>query len=283
MKLKSHLVVCVTLLLSATLTSATAQVKNAKTEILKVQGNCEMCQKTIETAVYKKRVAKGEWNSNTKLLTLSFDSTKTNTDEVLKRIAYAGYDNDKFLAPDAAYASLPGCCQYERLKKQTASTATKPMVSEQSTPKVNTQKKKALDEVFSAYFSLKDALTKDDGNTASIKAKELYKAIDDVKMDAMETSQHTIWMKYSEKLSYDAEHIKGVTEVEHQREHFLTLSQNMYEVIKVFKADAPIYYQHCPMANDGKGADWLSKEEKVNNPYMGKQMPTCGKTVETIK
>jgi hypothetical protein len=37
------------------------------------------------------------------------------------------------------------------------------------------------------------------------------------------------------------------------------------------------------MANDGKGADWLSKENAVKNPYYGSMMLTCGKTVETIK
>ena len=37
------------------------------------------------------------------------------------------------------------------------------------------------------------------------------------------------------------------------------------------------------MANNGKGANWLSKENKVQNPYYGSVMLTCGKVVETIK
>jgi hypothetical protein len=37
------------------------------------------------------------------------------------------------------------------------------------------------------------------------------------------------------------------------------------------------------MYNDGKGANWLSKESTIKNPYYGSQMLTCGKTVETIK
>ena len=35
---------------SASLTSCEAQVKNAKTETVKIYGNCGMCEKTIETA-----------------------------------------------------------------------------------------------------------------------------------------------------------------------------------------------------------------------------------------
>lgn len=37
------------------------------------------------------------------------------------------------------------------------------------------------------------------------------------------------------------------------------------------------------MANDGKGANWLSKENVIKNPYYGSEMLHCGKTVEIIK
>ena len=68
-----------------------------------------------------------------------------------------------------------------------------------------------------------------------------------------------------------------------QRNHFTTLSKDIYSLIKVAKYEVPVYFQHCPMYNDGKGANWLSKENAVKNPYYGSMMLTCGKTVETIK
>nr|MBA3704481.1 DUF3347 domain-containing protein [Bacteroidota bacterium] len=107
--------------------------------------------------------------------------------------------------------------------------------------------------------------------------------IDKVSMDKMTSGQHDVWMKYEKQLSYDAEHIKGITETEHQREHFVALSKNMYEVMKSIKMDVPVYYDFCPMANNGKGANWLSLQKPINNPYMGKEMPECGKVQETIK
>ena len=82
--------------------SCNAQIKNAKTEIVKIYGNCEMCEKTIETAGNVKKVANVEWNKDSKMATITYDSIKTNQDEILKRIALAGYDSDKFLAPDDA-------------------------------------------------------------------------------------------------------------------------------------------------------------------------------------
>ena len=57
----------------------------------------------------------------------------------------------------------------------------------------------------------------------------------------------------------------------------------MYVLIKNTNPEIIIYYQYCPMYNGGKGANWLSKENTVKNPYYGSMMLTCGKVVETIK
>jgi hypothetical protein len=61
------------------------------------------------------------------------------------------------------------------------------------------------------------------------------------------------------------------------------LSKHLSAVMKVSKSALPIYYQYCPMANKGKGANWLSMENKIKNPYYGTQMLTCGKVLETIQ
>lgn len=265
--------------LSLTITSGYAAIKNAKTQTLKVYGNCDMCKSKIEEAANKKNMVKAEWNKDSKMLSVTYDSKQTSPDEVLKRVAYAGYDNEIYMAPDDAFAKLPGCCQYER---RAGAHPTATIEQKKDSLQDTVKKNSPLSEVLSSYFALKDALAKDDGNTASKEAKVLYKAIDNAPMDKMTPEQHTVWMKWQHKLSYDAEHIKGVTETEHQREHFVSLSKNMYEVVKVFKMDTPVYYDYCPMANDGKGANWLSLQEKISNPYMGKKMLTCGKVQETI-
>lgn len=274
-------------------TACQSQINNAKTEIVKVYGNCGMCETTIEKAANKKKISKADWNEETKMATVTYDSKKTTLDAVLKNIALAGYDNQSFLAPDAAYNKLPGCCKYDREKKQTA-MVTQP-AKDTAAPKQNhanhqhdgmnnaAQETNLLTAVFDNYFSLKDALVKTDGNTASAKAKDLQTAINAIKMDKLPMNVHTVWMKILNDLKEDAEHINGTKDISRQRDHFMSLSKNMYELIKVAKPTETVYYQFCPMANDGKGANWLSKEIGVKNPYYGSQMLTCGKTVETIK
>src|SRR5688572_25660531 len=87
-----------------TITSCKAAINNTKTETFKVWGNCEMCEERIEEAAHKKNVSKGDWNKDTKTLTLSYDSIKSSSAEILKKIAYVGYDSETFYAPDDVYA-----------------------------------------------------------------------------------------------------------------------------------------------------------------------------------
>jgi len=139
-----------------------------------------------------------------------------------------------------------------------------------------------LKAVFENYFQVKDALVKSNGKTAAAESAELLLAIKAVKMESLTEAEHGVWMKVLPELKEDAEHISETHDAGHQRDHFITLSKNVYELQKVSKNETPVYYLYCPMANKGKGAHWLSKEKVVKNPYYGAQMLTCGKVVETI-
>jgi len=145
-----------------------------------------------------------------------------------------------------------------------------------------TQQSSQLNAVYEIYFSLKNALVKTDGAAASSSAASMLTAIDAVDMTKLSSAEHTMWMATEKKLKFDAQHIKENKDAEHQREHFMALSKNIYELIKISKPAETVYYQFCPMANEGKGAYWLSKENGIKNPYYGSQMLSCGKTVETI-
>lgn len=146
-----------------------------------------------------------------------------------------------------------------------------------------TNNNQPVSKVFAAYINLKNALVANDGKAARASAKTMLEEIAKVPMKSMSSEQHTIWMKYQKKLSYDATHISETDELEHHKEHFMALSKNMYAVVKVFPTSTPVYYQFCPMANTNKGAYWLSEEEKISNPYYGGKMNSCSSTKETIQ
>lgn len=83
-----------------------------KTSSFKVEGNCNTCKSRIEKAAKIEGVSKAEWNKDTKMLTLVYMPAKVASDDVLKKIAAAGHDNEKFKANEKAYKSLPDCCKY---------------------------------------------------------------------------------------------------------------------------------------------------------------------------
>ena len=140
-----------------------------------------------------------------------------------------------------------------------------------------------LNAVFENYFLLKDELVKTDGVTASAKAKLLSASLSDVKMSELSKEVHKVWKKVMKNLMADAKSIAAIQDVKKQRVLFVNLSNKMYDLVKVAKFETPVYYQFCPMANDGKGANWLSKESAIKNPYYGSKMLKCGEVVETIK
>jgi periplasmic mercuric ion binding protein len=83
-----------------------------KTETIKVMGNCDLCKARIEKAAKIDGVSKADWNDESKILTLVYNPSKVNSDDVQKKIAAAGHDTEKFKADDKAYNSIPGCCKY---------------------------------------------------------------------------------------------------------------------------------------------------------------------------
>ena len=297
-----------------------AQKENVKTESIKIFGNCEMCKTNIEKAGNVKKVATVAWDKNTKMATLTYDSLKTNQDEILKRIALAGYDSKQFLAPDDAYAKLDECCRYARVLKpervatkdeaMSTSTHEKMNHSEMKMDKedhssmkmdkedhskmkmedgkdmsMKTEKPESnqLRAVFDNYFAVKDALVQTNGGNAATKSKGLLEAVKSVKMEKLSMDVHTVWMKVLKDLQEDAQHIADTKDASHQREHFMTSSKSIYALMKVSKYEEPVYYQFCPMANNGRGANWLSKDNTIKNPYYGSSMLTCGSVTETLK
>lgn len=99
--------------LAIALTACTAS-NTVKTAELKVWGNCGMCKKTIEKSLNTEGISAADWNKDTKVLTVKFDTTKTNLQQIATNVANAGYDNELQRGNDEAYKNLHECCQYER-------------------------------------------------------------------------------------------------------------------------------------------------------------------------
>lgn len=87
--------------------------KSIVTETYKVDGNCDMCKKRIETAAFIKGVKRAEWNEDKHELTVIYKPSRTNANDILASVAKAGYSSEKIAATEVDYNKLPECCHYK--------------------------------------------------------------------------------------------------------------------------------------------------------------------------
>jgi copper chaperone CopZ len=96
-------------------TESIAQSKKDSTVSFKVFGACELCKERIEKAAKGKGISSVEWNVDTKMLSLTFDPSRTTLEKVHNRIAGVGHDTYLKKADDAIYNALHGCCHYREI------------------------------------------------------------------------------------------------------------------------------------------------------------------------
>ncbi len=143
--------------------------------------------------------------------------------------------------------------------------------------------KEQITAVASTYLLLKDALVESDNEKAVESASNLLGETENVDMTLVKDKAHIFWMEQLMAIQSHGKKITETEDIEEQRKQFDFLSQALIKSLKVFGVDSDTFYvQHCPMANDNDGAAWLSKHEKILNPYFGDKMLTCGTVQDTI-
>lgn len=140
-------------------------------------------------------------------------------------------------------------------------------------------------EIIANYLQLKNALANDNDKDAATAGKAIVATLANADMKSLSQEQMKSYMDISGDLKENAEHVgENAGKIEHQREHFLMLSKDIADLVKTFgNGGQTLYKDFCPMANDGKGATWISEVKEIKNPYLGSKMPTCGSVKETIQ
>ncbi len=137
--------------------------------------------------------------------------------------------------------------------------------------------KKQLDQVADIYIDLKDGFVNTDpAATASI-AEKLKGQTGSVDMSLLKDEAHMYWMEQLGVIEQHGDMIASSSDVEYQRKQFEFVSKAVINSIEAFGTSGKTYFvQFCPMAFGNKGADWLSSEEQIKNPYFGDKMMKCG-------
>lgn len=107
--MKAILLVSVIML---TLTMNKANAQDVAEIKIKTSAVCDMCKETIEKYMaFEKGVKKSNLDVGSKILTVTYNPSKTTPDQLRKAVSKSGYDADEVPADAKAYKKLDACCK----------------------------------------------------------------------------------------------------------------------------------------------------------------------------
>lgn len=133
--------------------------------------------------------------------------------------------------------------------------------------------------ILSDYINLKDALVADDTKNAAQAGTKFVASLKAFDIGSYTKEQQEELTDIIEDATEHAEHI-AKSAIDHQREHFKTLSKDISDLVAITGTKNTLYEQFCPMYD--KGSAWLSTSNEVRNPYYGSKMLKCGKVQKEI-
>ncbi|GAB3810716.1 DUF3347 domain-containing protein [Pontibacter rugosus] len=167
---------------------------------------------------------------------------------------------------------------------ETGAMATSVVVETPNFTSVAAPMQSQIDQLVSNYMTLKDALVASDTEATKAAANEVLTIARAMPVATLTTDEKAYAEEKTSEVISSAEKIAAASNLEAQREHLELLSESVFSMAKAFNtADQTLYYQHCPMALNDKGAYWLSSNEQIQNPYFGDKMLRCGSTEEVYK
>ena len=134
-------------------------------------------------------------------------------------------------------------------------------------------------QVLADYMVLKDALVATDESAAAKAGKKLESTLKGFNVSSYTSDQQKELKDIIEDATEHAEHI-GKSKIDHQREHFKTLSKDITDMVAITGTANTLYEQFCPMYDGGSA--WLSMTKDVKNPYYGSKMLNCGRVQKEI-
>lgn len=144
--------------------------------------------------------------------------------------------------------------------------------------------RKDLNQILEAYIALKDELIEGDHEKIFASLSQLQSVSNQISPRNDMEGYNDTWNDHVKNFKSHLDLIVQKDGVEEWRSAFSPLSQVMiYWVLEFGNPGKPeVFVQHCPMANDDQGGDWLSYDSQIRNPYFGDAMMACGITKETL-
>lgn len=137
-------------------------------------------------------------------------------------------------------------------------------------------------EAIYSYLKIKDLLVSADGPGAQEESGNLEKQLEAIDMKLLTGDAHMYWMDLLESFKTHLRLMQSAKNLESVRDEFANISELMINASKAYGVNTDLFIQHCPMALDNAGANWLSLDQEIRNPYFGDKMLKCGEVAGTI-
>jgi membrane fusion protein, copper/silver efflux system len=140
-----------------------------------------------------------------------------------------------------------------------------------------------LTSAIEAYITGKDALVESDLSGAQGGFNGFIDKLEEIGIHGLSGDGHMAWMESYEKLTSHASDIISAGDLNEARGSFRLLSDQLIAAVQKFGIESVVYHQYCPMAFGDEGANWISSEEQIQNPYLPDTMLGCGEVIERIE
>ncbi len=132
------------------------------------------------------------------------------------------------------------------------------------------------------YMNVKDGLIHNRSDLAEAWAERLETTFRTTPDDVFPEDKLSLWHGLRNGLAQAAGDIVDAENIVEQREVMATLSDRMMDFIEHFgNPGDKLYAFHCPHNGDD-GVVWLSRTERVANPYHGPEMIDCGEKIAEL-
>ena len=138
-------------------------------------------------------------------------------------------------------------------------------------------------EAIHIYIDGKDALVESDLAGTKSAYENFISKLEEIGIHGLSGDGHMAWMESYEQLTTSSSGIVSADDLDAARESFRTLSNELIRAVQMFSIDGVVYHQYCPMAFDDEGANWISSEDQIQNPYLPDTMLMCGEVIERIE
>jgi len=151
-----------------------------------------------------------------------------------------------------------------------------------ATISLSNDEKTKIEALLSEYLKLKDALVADDLQLSKKEITALRAKVEEINTIGLKGEAEKVWKMVNTQLINRTKELSEAKDLKEIRGGFDELSSEIIMLVSNLQVSSQLFVLHCPMADNNRGADWISLSSEVLNPYYGNAMLGCGEVTKTI-